>query len=191
LRAYIRNPKGKEAKAEYAYAQVHVMRLLEVQFYSRGLPRVVFDIDPKLTQLTLCMAKEDLIHVLINLFANSIENMLSHDVPQPKITVKLEENRGNQVLLSFRDTGSGLSAEEFERLTALDSDPEVAAQSILNRQDDLGGLGLRLVRRLIERYHGTLNVVPLEPGEKGTLFYFWIPAAETSVEEKPGSENEI
>lgn len=170
LRAYIRNPREKEVSVTYSDAQGHVMRLLEVQFYSRGLSNVEFEIDCGLTGLSLRLAKADLIHVLINLYANSIENLLANETVTPKISVKLEENRGKQVLLSFRDNGTGLSAEAFERLTALNPEPENLDRG------SLGGLGLRLVRRLIERYHGSLTVVNLPPEEKGTLFHIWVPS---------------
>ena len=103
-------------------------------------------------------------HVLLNLFGNSVENLLGNSIPNPRIDVRLGKLSGGQALVSFKDNGTGLSAERYEELTAFAFLPS-------GHISKGASLGLRLVRRLVERNHGKLEVVDLPAGENGTVFH--------------------
>ena len=64
------------------------------------------------------MMKADFIHVLLNILSNSVQNLLDNQIPDPKITIQLEEKNADNVVLSIRDNGTGLDAQRFEQLTS-------------------------------------------------------------------------
>ena len=80
----------------------------------------------------------------------------------PRIEIRLRSEDQGVSVISVWDNGTGLSAKDFERLTAFTS-------LSLRDRPTLSGLGLRLVRRLVERNGGSLDAVDSAIGESGTL----------------------
>ena len=51
------------------------------------------------------------------------------------------------------------------------------------------GLGLSICRGLIEQHHGTLNIEsPPKTGQKGSIFWFSIPAVDKTARKTIGSQ---
>lgn len=165
LKSYLRTPDAAaNATAVFREANSYVAKMLATQFHARGAGRIRVTVDPALDALSLRVSRPDLIHILLNLQANSYENMLSRQVVAPELSLNLGETRGDEIEILIRDTGTGLSPKAFEEMTSF------AFQEADGSRTRGGSMGLKLVRRLIERHEGSLKVLPLPEGQAGTLF---------------------
>jgi two-component system phosphate regulon sensor histidine kinase PhoR len=105
-------------------------------------------------------------------FERMISNLLNNAVkfthPGGRITVELDQQRQMAVLI-VRDTGIGIPEDEQERLFSR------FFRSSLAIQDEIQGtgLGLSLVRAVVESYGGTVGV-DSEVG-RGTAFTVRLP----------------
>jgi signal transduction histidine kinase len=107
-------------------------------------------IDPRVPQLWL--DERRFRQVLINLLSNAVKFTL----PGGAITLRLEQLSDPQwVCLAVEDTGIGIAPEHLPQLF----DPFVQIDSSLNRQYAGTGMGLALVRRIVELHQGTVRVV--------------------------------
>lgn len=100
-----------------------------------------------------------IVQVMQNLLTNAVKFM--GDQPNPKITVGFEEIDGEHIF-SVRDNGIGIAPEHHERIFELFNK--------LDPNSDGTGIGLGLVRKIIEVHHGRIWVES-EPG-KGSAFKF-------------------
>ncbi len=102
-------------------------------------------------------------------WANYISNAVKYGGDAPRVELGGERLPDGMVRFWVRDSGLGLSPEEQDRLFA----PHVR----LDRVSAKGhGLGLSIVRRIVERLDGHVDVES-EPGA-GSVFSFTLPAAE-------------
>ncbi len=99
--------------------------------------------------------------ILINLLSNAFK--FTPDGGMIKVSLRAEDGK---LFLSVRDSGKGMSAEDlpkaFDRFYQVDD----------NRQGS--GLGLSIVKRLVELHHGGVDAVS-RVGE-GTELTVWLPA---------------
>jgi signal transduction histidine kinase len=102
--------------------------------------------------------------VMLNLIINAIQAMsgLAAGVRELRITTENTESEG--VRLSVRDSGPGLSSENFQRLF----------EPFHTTKPEGMGMGLSICRSIIEAHGGRLWATPGEP--LGALFQFTIPA---------------
>lgn len=102
--------------------------------------------------------------------ANYFGNALRYGGRPPRIELGAEALDGSRVKVWVRDDGRGIAPGEAERL--------FVPFSRLSRGEPHGhGLGLSIVRRLVERMGGTVGVESAgRPGE-GSTFHFTLPAA--------------
>lgn len=106
-----------------------------------------------------CQADPDLIkQVFWNLCNNAIKAMPDGG----SLSISLESS-SEEVSISFRDTGSGLSKEEQEKIFE-------PFQSGFNGGT---GLGLSIVSHIVEAHHGLIKVTSSEG--KGTMFQITLP----------------
>ncbi|MEW6055683.1 MAG: HAMP domain-containing sensor histidine kinase [Bdellovibrionota bacterium] len=167
LRAYLKNPDSKLQEASLVEAHRYVLQLLNTQYRRHGFnERMTFDLDPKLNDVVLGISRIDLVHILDNLYKNSVQNILDNAIPHGEIRVKLHRNDRSKLILWIQDNGTGLTTERFEEMTA----PVLVSK---NTAAPRAGLGLRLTRRLIERNEGRLEVVASDAG-RGTVFLLTI-----------------
>src|SRR5262245_33239325 len=80
------------------------------------------------------------------------------------------ERQGSDVLVSVRDTGIGIAAEQLPRIFQLFSQVD----SSLERSQGGLGIGLTLVRRLVEMHGGHIEARSEGPG-KGSVFVVRLP----------------
>jgi signal transduction histidine kinase len=151
IKAFLKNPARDHSGVVFGQAHGYVLRLLATQFSQSGFAQVRFSLAPELEGLSLAISRSDLIHVLYNLYKNSVENFLAHARPDPAVDLGLIRIIDGKAEIRVRDNGTGLDSQSFERMTAykLGADPEPSMAS---------SLGLRLVRRLVERYGGALSL---------------------------------
>jgi signal transduction histidine kinase len=114
------------------------------------------------------------------LFRIAIDNLVSNGIkysrPGGRVTLGAERVAGDRIRLSVTDDGIGISTEESEKVFHKyyrSSSKEVAARSG-------HGLGLYLVKRIVELHHGSI-CVHSELG-KGTQFSVEFEAATAPLE---------
>jgi PAS domain S-box-containing protein len=106
-------------------------------------------------------------HRVVQALTNLVENALRETPPGGKITLGVEvDASGNGLRFSVADTGSGIKAEDQERL--FDRFWQVS------RKDTGGaGLGLSIVKGIVEAHDGQVWVESDEG--KGSTFWFQLP----------------
>ena len=102
--------------------------------------------------------------VMLNLIINAIQAMsgLAAGVRELRITTENTDSEG--VRLAVRDSGPGLSSENFQRLF----------EPFYTTKPNGMGMGLSICRSIIEAHGGRLWATRCEP--RGALFQFTIPA---------------
>ena len=88
--------------------------------------------------------------------------------------------QGSHVLVSVRDDGIGIPCDELAHVFEMFRQ---ADQSLEKSRDGLG-IGLTLVRRLVELHGGSVNAQSEGPG-KGSEFTVTLPVAKSSRKQKP------
>lgn len=94
---------------------------------------------------------------------NLVENAIKYSEPETTVTVSLHEN-DQQIFLSVSDQGIGISPED--KLRVFDKFYRVGNEN--TRKTKGTGLGLYIVKRFVEIYHGSITVHDNQP--KGTVF---------------------
>ena len=83
----------------------------------------------------------------------------------PKIlSVKAEAYKGDAVMVSVADTGTGINSQDADRIF----------NPLFTTKSDGMGMGLSICRAIIEAHEGRLSVAPNTP--RGTVFRFTLPA---------------
>ena len=116
----------------------------------------------------ILILEDDLYQIVFNL----TENGIKYNVPGGRLTIRVFRQEDNAVL-QLRDTGVGIPEESldqiFERFYRVDK-----ARS---RQSGGSGLGLSIVRTIVERNQGQITVAST-PGE-GSVFTVTFPIFDT------------
>ncbi len=117
--------------------------------------------------------EDDLYQIVFNL----MENGIKYNLAGGKLFVTLSRDEDNAYLV-IRDTGMGIPEDAlshiFERFYRVDK-----ARS---RQSGGSGLGLSIVRAIVERYRGEIRVESVP--EQGTSFTVSFPAFDTEVDQE-------
>ncbi len=107
--------------------------------------------------------------------ANLIENAFQHTPREGTVSVVAEQEGPASVAFRVSDTGAGIPPEELDRIF----DQFYRVDPSRNRATGGVGLGLTIVKRLVEAHGGRLNVSST-PGE-GTSFKVVLPAADAAT----------
>jgi len=131
-----------------------------VQYMSRT---IIFDTDEE--EKIMAFDAEKLERILLNLISNAIK----FTKPGDKINVNLYD-KGDHVIISVKDTGRGIQEEKlsqlFQRFKQIDP--------LLSRSHEGSGIGLSIVKALVEMHGGTIEVK--SKYEEGTEFIICLPA---------------
>lgn len=105
--------------------------------------------------------------ILANLISNAMEAMGSHD---RTLTIKTEQ-QGQTVIISVKDSGSGISPENVQRIF----EPMFSTKKMNQDQGTHGGtgLGLAAAKKMVDCYGG--NIWVAETSQNGTTMAFSIP----------------
>jgi len=101
--------------------------------------------------------------VLMNLIVNSIDAMKEVDGPR-ELAVKSQRTEKEEVLVSVRDTGVGLPAEQTEQIF----------NAFFTTKPHGTGMGLRISRSIVESHGGRLWAT--DNSQRGASFHFVLPA---------------
>ncbi len=113
-------------------------------------------------------------------FFNLIENALKFTGKEDTVEVRaMEQTRHVQVEIA--DTGPGIPAEEIPRVF------EELYRGSNTRGFEGSGLGLALVRRVVERHEGEVTVRSRRDGARGTVFTVSLPVS-IHIPPKPKAE---
>ncbi|MCG2693378.1 sensor histidine kinase [Candidatus Parcubacteria bacterium] len=94
-------------------------------------------------------SKANLKRLLINLIHNAID----YNKPRGKATVSLRAS-GNQIELKIVDTGIGIKKEDLKNIF----DRFYKADQARIKQSGGAGLGLSIVKEIVELYNGTIEI---------------------------------
>ncbi len=156
----IRSPAKSKGTASLRKASEIARRAVEFHFNTASLKGIHFEIHLTDELGAVMIPQLELNQIFINLFTNSIENLLANTISSPEIEVKITFDDTKTVILSIRDNGTGMTASDYE----LASGKQMTTEQI--RQ----GVGLRLTRRLVEQYAGELTVGK-GPTNVGTTYF--------------------
>jgi two-component system sensor kinase FixL len=132
--------------------------------YSDALERhcaVVTQLDPELPLVEGDQVQ--LQQVLLNLIVNAFEAMGETPVAQRRVIIRSERESDGRVRVSVRDFGTGLPAEESQR---------IFEQFFSTKRDGMG-MGLAIVRSIITSHDGELAATNAEGG--GACLHFSLP----------------
>ncbi len=162
LKSYLRGKPNQGGRTKFCDGYDAVMRLVRTQFLDKGVEKINFERDEILIDKMVGLSKPDFIHVLLNLYANAIESLLGGNVVAPRIRMAFVKEDDKFIVIRCMDNGSGLSPEKFEEMTAFDYRSQ-------KKTDTPASLGLRLIRRLLERGGGSIRALTSE-GEWNSIF---------------------
>lgn len=119
---------------------------------------------------TMVYADENMLKTVLR---NLLENAIKYTPQGGNVTITAHctdtEHDGNKIIISVKDTGMGIPAEELPKLFEIDQ--EYKTQGTANEKGT--GLGLLLCKELVKKNQGEI-FVESEPG-KGSCFSFTIP----------------
>lgn len=116
-----------------------------------------------LERLTILADKESLVQVFINL----IDNAIKYNLPDGKIWVECSK-RKSEVYILVRDTGIGIPTYARDKIF----EPFYTVNKDRSLQSGSTGLGLSLVKELVERQGGIIGLLDTE---EGTAFEIKFP----------------
>lgn len=155
----LRNPDGRKY-THLSIAHHEVITILRHEFVK--IDNVQFKLIGLERPRKLKILHRDIIHIVYNLYKNSLKNFEENQVEFPQIILKFVDQKNELVSFQFIDNGTGLSQQDFENFTSLNFE-SVLPESF--RQ----GLGLRLTKHILEKNGGSMNYVPT-PSGRGTSF---------------------
>ncbi len=137
------------------------LTFLELEMRKKGL-ELIKEYDNEIPQI-----KADQ-NEIIRVFTNILSNAIKYNKDQGSITIVLTSSK-NYLVVKISDTGIGLKEHELENLFQ----EFFRAKNEKTRGISGTGLGLNIVKRIIESYHGKIDVE--SKFDEGTTFTIYIP----------------
>jgi signal transduction histidine kinase/CheY-like chemotaxis protein len=131
--------------------------------------------------IMLCFDAEKMDKVFMNLFSNAFK----YTEPGGAVTINLmDDDRG--CFIEFEDNGSGIPPENLNIIF----DRFGQAHTATARKQEGSGIGLSLVKELVEMHGGTISVKSVyaadNPASHGTVFSILLPKGKKHFEHTPG-----
>ena len=124
------------------------------------------------SEMLITIDTEDIRRAIINIVENAIQAMdsqIGHDeISEKKIHIS-SETKGNQVLITIKDTGPGIHKEDFEKIF----------EPLYSTKPYGIGLGLPIVRKIMKQHQGGFDIQS-EWGA-GTTAVLWFPLPEKQL----------
>jgi signal transduction histidine kinase len=116
--------------------------------------------------------------VILNLLLNAADAMSGIEERPRQLTIETGSNGDNRVQLSVRDAGSGIPADELDKLF----------DAFYTTKKSGMGIGLSVSKAIIESHQGHLWAKPNDG--PGATFGFTIPFATQTSSRSPGAGDE-
>ena len=178
LKAYLKDTSDRREACDFLDCHQHVLRLIEMQFSSLDFARVRVELVGDATGIQIALPRSYLVHILLNIYGNSFQNLIGEGVAEPRLVVELQGPTDGLFLIMVSDNGTSLSRNDFERMTAF-------SFQTTHEMRGRSGLGLRLIRRLIEQNGGQLRLV--EPPRLGRGSSFVLELTQSAKGHDPNS----
>ncbi|MVX63286.1 PAS domain S-box protein [Clostridium chromiireducens] len=123
---------------------------------------IIFDTDVE--EKIIALDPEKIERIILNLLSNSVKFTPSGG----SISVKIQDHKDN-VCIKIKDTGSGIPEDKLESIF----DRFVQVDKSLNRSHEGSGIGLSIVKSLVEQHGGKIFVKSKE--SQGTEFILHLP----------------
>ncbi|MEH6470051.1 MAG: sensor histidine kinase [Halopseudomonas sp.] len=124
---------------------------------------LLIDPDSRMVELPERLPREQLVSILGNLIDNALEATLKHTGPQGEVSLTMTD-LGDDLIFEIEDQGAGVAKAEQQR---------IFEKGVTSKAEQGHGLGLHLVRSLLQRLGGSVDV---EPGDQGgARFIVYIP----------------
>ena len=115
--------------------------------------------------------------VILNLLRNAVDAMSTIDHRPRQLVIRTEQEEGNQVRLSVKDSGTGFTAQAADKIF----------EAFYTTKTDGMGIGLSISRSIIEAHQGRLWATPNDG--PGCTFWFAIPSALEDLTDAGASVN--
>lgn len=154
-----------------------VAEIVEFQSAQAASRNITLHFEAPKTPPILVADRGDIERIITNLLSNAIK----YNLPNGRVDVRLGTSSGT-IVLEVTDTGVGMSPEDVARL----GEEFFRAKNAHTRTVTGTGLGIALVKRVVDSYHGALEVDSALG--KGSTFRVILPAAPSaSITTKGGS----
>jgi two-component system, LuxR family, sensor kinase FixL len=161
---FVRKSEGRRCPVNLNEIVREVLRLLHSDLLGRGTA-VETRLAPNLPPVDANPVH--LQQVLLNLVMNSVEAMQSTPIAKRRIVISTKCEDALSLLVSVRDYGSGLPKEDLDKVF----------MDFYSTKPNGMGMGLTIVRSIIEAHGGKLNA---ENSDEGARFFFRLPVAAKS-----------
>ena len=162
IRAMFKTDSGAKTDLEISELVLEVLSFTDDELNRCGI-QVQTDLAENLPSVQA--DRVQLQQVMLNLISNAVEAMRFVSDRPRLLTIKSEFHAPDGVLVTFRDTGSGIVAQDVDRIFA----PFVTTKS------NGMGMGLAICRSIVEAHGGRIWVTPGEL--HGSAFHAFLPSA--------------
>jgi len=162
IRAMFKTDSGAKTDLEIRELVLEVLSFTDDELHRCGI-QVQTDLAENLPSVQA--DRVQLQQVMLNLISNAVEAMRFVSDRPRLLTIKSEFHAPDGVLVTFKDTGSGIAAQDVERIFA----PFVTTKS------NGMGMGLAICRSIVEAHGGRIWVTPGEL--HGSAFHAFLPSA--------------
>lgn len=139
---------------------------------------ILLDFSNMTAQKNICIATDlqnveiyGNVDLLYRVFYNLIQNSIRYNVDNGNIYISAKQNQ-NYTIVQIYDTGIGISKENRQRIF----EPFFRVDKSRSRLMGGAGLGLSIVKNIIEKHHGTIEIFDNKP--QGTCFTVELPLYE-------------
>ena len=162
IRAMFKTDSGAKTDLEISELVLEVLSFTDDELHRCGI-QVQTDLAENLPSVQA--DRVQLQQVMLNLISNAVEAMRFVSDRPRLLTIKSEFHAPDGVLVTFKDTGSGIAAQDVDRIFA----PFVTMKS------NGMGMGLAICRSIVEAHGGRIWVTPGEL--HGSAFHAFLPSA--------------
>lgn len=153
------------SNCEITYFRPTIERVLRMLSTTADLAFVTLAMDIR-DDSSILILEDDLYQIIFNL----VENGIKYNVPDGSLTVGLRRREDNAIL-TISDTGMGIPQESLGKIF----DRFYRVDKARSRQTGGSGLGLSIVRDMVERNRGTITVTSSVVPPTGTTFTLTFP----------------
>jgi signal transduction histidine kinase len=159
----------EEGRFQYRFVHMSLEEVIDsvLQEMSESIKKreVVFEYDRPKTPLSKVNIDPQKIHLVVQ---NLIDNALKYTPVGGRVTLFVRDEK-KQIVFGVNDSGVGIPRDQQSRIFS----KFFRADNVIRMQTDGSGLGLFIVKSIVEKHHGSAWFESAEG--KGTTFYFSLP----------------